>query len=297
MGCNTSSRYYTFVGTLTVNKEYVIPKNSTATYDLDGMGESHTVVEKSTGEEYTADIYSTQTADERPKYEDIYKVFKRTDHPNLMKLRGVYKKKKKGFTVMFVRTHCDGGELFDRILDDPKGYIDEDTAVKYVFEMLQALNHLHENNIAHRNIKPESFHFTSKNHREAKLMLMTTLMVTTPGFCEDLTKPCGTPQYCAPEILNRAPYGKQVDMWSLGVTVYSMLCRYPPFQEEDYDALYDLIKKGKFSFDNSPWDKVSPEAKEFVSNLLVVEPGDRMTCGEALRHFWIVNNNCELIVS
>jgi calcium/calmodulin-dependent protein kinase I len=83
---------------------------------------------------------------------------------------------------------------------------------------------------------------------------------------------CGTPGYVAPEVLRRNPYGKACDYWSIGVVVFIMLSGTPPFYEDDTIKLYESIKACKYSFDEDLWKNVSPEAKDFVSKILVSDP-------------------------
>jgi len=133
-----------------------------------------------------------------------------------------------------------------------------------------------------------------------------------------LTTALGTPNYIAPEILNRQPYNEAVDMWAYGcvfsprracarffccalvprlgltaaslgsVIAYVLLCGYPPFHDENHAELYKKIRKGAFVFDSPYWDNVSQSAKDLISRLIVLDPERRMTVNDVLRHEWIV---------
>ncbi|KXJ04761.1 Serine/threonine-protein kinase DCLK3, partial [Exaiptasia diaphana] len=100
---------------------------------------------------------------------------------------------------------------------------------------------------------------------------------------------CGTPTYVAPEILEEEGYGLKIDMWAAGVITYIMLCGFPPFRsaKRDQDELFDLIQAGDFEFLSPYWDKVSNDAKDLISNLLVVDPHRRFTAEKALKHKWV----------
>ena len=82
-------------------------------------------------------------------------------------------------------------------------------------------------------------------------------------------------------------YGKEVDMWSVGVIVYILLCGFPPFYADNDAQLFQQIKAGKYEFLRPYWDPVSPMAKEFVAKLLVVDPKRRLTADQALQHPWL----------
>lgn len=101
---------------------------------------------------------------------------------------------------------------------------------------------------------------------------------------------CGTPGYVAPEVLAQKPYGKAVDVWSIGVISYILLCGYPPFYDENDANLFAQILKGEFEFDSPYWDEISGSAKDFIKNLMCVNVEQRYTCKQALAHPWISGN-------
>lgn len=110
---------------------------------------------------------------------------------------------------------------------------------------------------------------------------------------------CGTPMYVAPEVMalsmgTRDPtfvpssgYGKAVDMWSLGVILYMLLCGKTPWPDLGFSNLCETILKGAVEFPGRLWDDVSPAAKQLVSALLTVSPTKRITVDEALMHPWV----------
>merc|ERR1712224_544862 len=99
---------------------------------------------------------------------------------------------------------------------------------------------------------------------------------------------CGTPGYVAPEVISREGYGKECDMWSVGVILYALLCGYIPFYE-DPPELYDSIRNARFDFPDEDWDVISAESKDLICKLLVVYPKVRLSPDQVLQHPWITN--------
>lgn len=104
-----------------------------------------------------------------------------------------------------------------------------------------------------------------------------------------LTGTKGTAPYMAPEIWNKELYGKPVDMWAIGVTLYVLLCGEFPFPDKHKTKaeMINDIKVGSFAFLSENWGIVSSEAKDFLSKLLMVNPDVRLTAEAALDHPWV----------
>jgi len=107
---------------------------------------------------------------------------------------------------------------------------------------------------------------------------------------------CGTPSYLAPEILTGQKYTTQCDIWSLGVILYTLLCGYPPFSDDNNAAMVETIKSGKLDFPDEDWKNISAEAKDLITRCLKVAPEMRVNCTEILNHPWMItegndNNN------
>ena len=107
---------------------------------------------------------------------------------------------------------------------------------------------------------------------------------------EVLTTMAGSFGYAAPEVMLKRGHGKPVDMWSLGVITYTLLCGYSPFRSENLPDLIEECRYGRIVFHERYWKEVSKEAKEFIKRLLQPDPAKRATSEEALQDVWIAGD-------
>ncbi|KAK9888334.1 hypothetical protein WA026_000590 [Henosepilachna vigintioctopunctata] len=100
---------------------------------------------------------------------------------------------------------------------------------------------------------------------------------------------CGTPTYVAPEVIDSSysEYSKQVDIWSLGVILFYMLCKDLPFRSSERATLNCMIKKGLYKMDSERWKSVSLNAINLVRKMLVVNPQERLNIEQVLLHPWL----------
>ena len=104
---------------------------------------------------------------------------------------------------------------------------------------------------------------------------------------EVLTTMAGSFGYAAPEVMLKQGHGKAVDMWSLGVITYTLLCGYSPFRSENLADLVEECRSGRIIFHERYWKDVSKDAKDFILALLQSDPHKRATSGQALKHVWL----------
>lgn len=204
------------------------------------------------------------------------------DHPNIIKLYDVFEGTRH---LHLVQELCTGGELFDRII--ARGHYSEHDAAVLVRKILLAVKHCHDRDICHRDLKPENFLFQTKAEDAELKVIDFGLSRMDDGLSAGvMTTRVGTPYYIAPEVLGRH-YDKSCDLWSIGVITYILLCGYPPFYGDTDPEIFASVRAGRYDFDSPEWTYVSNEAKDFISNLLLLKPSQRLTAEEALRHPWL----------
>jgi len=210
-------------------------------------------------------------------------VLRKLRHPNIVGLREVYNNSSHLYLVM---EFVSGGELFDRIVE--KGNYTELDASKLIKQVLEAVAYLHDNDIVHRDLKPENLLYQNPSE-DSKIMISDFGLSKIHVEGSTMKTACGTPGYVAPEVLKQRSYTKAVDVWSIGVIAYILLCGYPPFYEENDQKLFEQILKADYEFDSPYWDEISDAAKSFIRQLMHLSPEKRLTCEQALRDPWIAD--------
>ncbi|XP_028305483.1 serine/threonine-protein kinase H1 homolog [Gouania willdenowi] len=263
----------------------------TAKYDIKaliGRGSFSRVVRvehKSTRQPYAIKMIETRYREGREVCESELCVLRRVRHTNIIQLMEVFETAERVYMVMELAT---GGELFDRII--ARGSFTERDATRVLQMVLDGVKYLHTLGITHRDLKPENLLYYHPGADSKIIITDFGLANSRKKGDECLMKTtCGTSEYIAPEILVRKPYTNAVDMWALGVISYILLSGTMPFEDDNRMRLYRQILKGKYSFSGEPWPSVSNLAKDFVERNLTVDPSERLTAGQALKHPWIIS--------
>jgi calcium/calmodulin-dependent protein kinase I len=239
-------------------------------------------VNKKTGESFAVKIIDKKHIEGQEKMiKSEVNVIKQLSHPNIICLKEFYESER---DIYLVTDLARGGELFDHIID--KGSFTEKDAAHLVKQILEAVNYMHKKNIVHRDLKPENLLFKDKSE-ESPLMVTDFGLSKFTEASSLLNTSCGTPGYVAPEIIARKGHGVAVDLWSIGVITYVLLCGFQPFYGDDQAQLFKAILEADYVFEKEYWSEISEDAKDFIRKLLVVNPAERMNCEQALQHRWL----------
>mmetsp|Transcript_117782 Transcript_117782/g.328069 ORF Transcript_117782/g.328069 Transcript_117782/m.328069 type:complete len:484 (-) Transcript_117782:180-1631(-) len=225
-------------------------------------------------------------------------------HPHIVELIDVFEKERWLFLVM----ECvSGGELF-AALADPKVAVSEGCVAAVGRQLLQALRHLHEQSIVHRDVKAENILLLSNPAKTSKWHIklidfgLAMRMEQQPAcffrLCREQEVPieeliCGTAYYCAPEVWVN-DYGPKVDVWAAGVVLYLALYGAFPYYTGDPSAIEALIcdPDSHPSFQpvckkDCPGYEVSPQARQCLVSLLEKDKENRPTAASALMQSWL----------
>jgi len=227
-----------------------------------------------------------RTSSESRPFQDLEKeigIMKELDHPNICKL---LETSTQGRVMYFIMELCEGGELFDRIIE--RKFISERKSADVLRQVCSALFYAHNKGIAHRDVKPENIVFCSKSPEDWTVKLIDWgLAHHFTG--STMTAAAGSLAYAAPEVIDsdgHSGYTQACDLWSIGVVAYVMLSGKPPFWGSREQQLA-RSQKENYPFSAAPWDTMRPKANNFVHSLLKAIPAKRLTIGEAVAHPWL----------
>ncbi|XP_058457538.1 calcium/calmodulin-dependent protein kinase type II subunit gamma isoform X5 [Malaya genurostris] len=245
------------------------------------FGVVHTCKEKSTGIRLAAKFIQIVKKGDRKNIEREVHMMNVLRHPKIAQLYAAYE---------FDRTFCmvmelvEGGELFDRVLDE-KFILTERACAIFMRQICEAIAYIHENNIVHLDLKPENILCLTESGNRIKIIDFGLAREYDPD--NKLQVLFGTPEFVAPEVVNFEAISFATDMWSVGVIAYVLVSGLSPFAGEDDIQTMANITIGRYDFLDESFDNVSEEAIDFINRCLVKEQKDRITGEEALKHKWI----------
>ncbi|XP_040216872.1 MAP kinase-interacting serine/threonine-protein kinase 1 isoform X2 [Rana temporaria] len=205
-----------------------------------------------------------------------------------------------------------GGSILSHI--QRRKHFNEMEASTVVRDIALALDFLHTKGIAHRDLKPENILCQYEDKVSPVKICDFDLgsgvklnSACTPITTPELTTPCGSAEYMAPEVVEvftdeATFYDKRCDLWSLGVILYIMLSGYPPFVgncgadcgwdrgevcKVCQNELFESIQEGKYEFPEKDWSHISNPAKDLISKLLVRDAKARLSAAQVLQHPWV----------
>uniref|UniRef100_A0A7N8YQL0 non-specific serine/threonine protein kinase n=1 Tax=Mastacembelus armatus TaxID=205130 RepID=A0A7N8YQL0_9TELE len=236
----------------------------------------------------TAMDYAVKIIDKskRDPSEEIEILMRYGQHPNIITLKDVYDE---GRYVYLVTELMKGGELLDKILRQK--FFSEREASAVLYTITKTVDYLHCQGVVHRDLKPSNILYMDDSGNP------DSIRICDFGFAKQLRggnglllTPCYTANFVAPEVLMRQGYDAACDIWSLGVLLYTMLAGYTPFANGPNDTPEEILLRigsGKFSLTGGNWDTVSDSSKDLLSHMLHVDPHQRYTAEQVLKHSWI----------
>ncbi|KAK3871647.1 hypothetical protein Pcinc_023206 [Petrolisthes cinctipes] len=254
-------------------------------YDLEEtLGRGHYAVVKLarhvfTGEKVAVKVIDKMKLDEVSRAHLFQEVrcMKLVQHPHVVRLYEVIDTQTKLYLVL---EWADGGDMYDYIMKHENG-LDEGAACKYFRQIVHAISFCHKLHVVHRDLKPENVVFFEK---------LGVVKLTDFGFSnkfcpgQKLETSCGSLAYSAPEILLGDSYdAPAVDIWSLGVILYMLVCGHAPFQEANDSETLTMIMDCKYTIP----EYVSQPCRSLIARMLIRDPGKRSTLEDIAGDPWL----------
>lgn len=176
--------------------------------------------------------------------------------------------------------NAEGGEMFDYIVK--QRHVEEPEACRFFHQIVDGLDELHKNDITHRDLKPENL-LLKKTPDGYMIKIVDFGLSNTHEGGRMLSTACGSPCYAPPEMIAGKKYdGPKADIWSLGVTLFALVCGYLPFEDGNTSLLYKKILAG----DYKPPKWISNDVKDLISKILETDPKKRYTLADIRKHEW-----------
>ncbi|XP_045164782.2 NUAK family SNF1-like kinase 1 [Mercenaria mercenaria] len=239
-------------------------------------GKVKLALERTTGEQFAIKyIRKSKIHDEHDlnRIRREIKIMSSVRHPHIVNVREVFENKDK---IILVMECADGGELYDYINNKQ---LTEKDARRVFRQIVSAIKHCHQNGIVHRDLKLENILLDRDYNAKIADFGLSNFYSPT----ELLKTYCGSPLYASPEIVNGLPYyGPEVDCWSLGVVLYTLVYGTMPFDGTNFKKLRTQITTGDYYEPDKP-----SEAAGLIRHLLTVNPAKRATISDILSHWWV----------
>lgn len=210
-------------------------------------------------------------------------ILKLVRHPNIIRLHDVYEDKQNIYIVTELES---GGDLYSRIERERSRYTEAE-AKQVMLPLLESVAYIHRLGIVHRDLKPENILCGDKSS-DLKIADFGLSKLVHPE--EIMKMPCGTLNYVAPEVLSSKGYGREADIWSIGVIMYLLIRGVLPFQSKTKQEIVQKTMHAEVNVDNDPvLNNISPACKSLLKGLLTKEPAMRLTAQDALKHEWFTS--------
>ncbi|XP_036866869.2 myosin light chain kinase family member 4 isoform X1 [Manis javanica] len=248
------------------------------------FGQVHKCEEKATGLKLAAKIIKTRSKKDKDEVKNEINIMNQLDHVNLIQLYDAFESKN---DVVLVMEYVDGGELFDRIIDDNYNLTEFDT-ILFIRQICEGIRHMHQMYILHLDLKPENILCVNRDAKQIKIIDFGLARRYKPR--EKLKVNFGTPEFLAPEVVNYDFVSFPTDMWSVGVIAYMLLSGLSPFLGDNDAETLNNILACRWDLEDEEFQDISEEAREFISKLLIKEKSWRISASEALKHPWLLDH-------
>ncbi|KAF0307533.1 Myosin light chain kinase family member 4 [Amphibalanus amphitrite] len=237
--------------------------------------------DKATGRQLAAKFVATPRKDDKRDVEREVEIMNYLQHPGIIQIFDAFDGGKEMTLVMEL---VEGGELFDRVIEDDYILTEKACAI-FMRQVCAGVNFMHQKNVLHLDMKPENILCLSKTGNRIKIIDFGLARRYDPA--KKLQVLFGTPEFVAPEVVNFDAIGYPTDMWSVGVIAYVLVSGLSPFMGDTDCETMANVTIAKYDFDDEAFDDVSDECKDFITKILIKDMSKRLTSAQALTHPWL----------
>ena len=212
-------------------------------------------------------------------------ILKLCHHPNVIRLLDHLENED---YIFIVTEYIEGGTL-GQYLKIKNFNFSERQASLIMSQIASGIKYLHKYGIVHRDLKPDNIMITQQNDFGI-IKIMDFGLSKIVSTQEKMVDGYGTLSYVAPEVLLRTPYNKEVDIWSMGIILFYILCGHLPFKGNKEAIIAEKIVNDDLEFDEEEWETRSQKVRELISSCLKKEPEERISIDEFLKHPWLTKN-------
>ncbi|KAM6298980.1 myosin light chain kinase family member 4 [Aegotheles albertisi] len=254
------------------------------------FGQVHKCEEKATGLKLAAKIIKAQGPKQKDEVKNEINVMNQLNHVNLIQLYDAFESRN---NIVLVMEYVEGGELFERIIDENYKLTEMDT-ILFIKQICEGIQYMHQMYILHLDLKPENILCVNRATNQIKIIDFGLARRYKPR--EKLRVNFGTPEFLAPEVVNYEFVSFPTDMWSVGVIAFMLLSGLSPFLGDDDNETLNNILSCSWDFEDEEFQDASDEAKDFISKLLIKEKCWRISATAALKHPWLTDHklHCKL---
>uniref|UniRef100_A0A673ZZR1 Myosin light chain kinase 3 n=1 Tax=Salmo trutta TaxID=8032 RepID=A0A673ZZR1_SALTR len=247
------------------------------------FGQVHKCAELSSGLILAAKLIKVKGMREREEVKNEIGVMNQLNHVNLIQLYDAFESRT---NLTLIMEYVDGGELFDRIVDENYQLTELD-AIVFMRQICEGVQYLHQQYILHLDLKPENILCVNSTGNQIKIIDFGLARKYRPR--EKLKVNFGTPEFLAPEVVNYDFVSFPTDMWSVGVITYMLLSGLSPFLGDNDAETMNNILHANWDFDSEAFENVTEEAKDFVTRLLIPTKCSRLSATGCMKHAWLNN--------
>lgn len=278
---STGSTPYTFVHTNSKGKTMVYKRHEELGHG--GFATVYRVIEQSSQKSYALKVIEKDRISKQHAHEKIQNeinIQASCNHRNVVKLYDSFADADRQYLIM---EFCPGGSIESQYKSN--GKFTEAQVIKFLADATEGLQYLHSRNIIHRDVKLGNFLYDS----DGRVKISDFGLSFVIGDELQSSTVCGTPNYLAPELLLKGAkaHSTKVDVWALGVCVFTLLNGYAPFESVKPSLTYERIKVCNYRF--NPTVQLSCLSRDFIQKLLTLNPENRPSIQKLKTHPFVAH--------